>query len=84
MNFLQKIYNIEIKEESLLHFHFFWAYGIYAAGTDKNSDLTIVYIFFPILILLIIFMLNKQNEIIFKFKSNIDFFLKIKITYFFL
>ena len=29
-------------------------------------------------------MLNKQNEIIFKFKSNIDFFLKIKITYFFI
>ena len=83
MNFLKKISDINIKENHFYFFIFFFAYGIYAAGTDKNSDLAVVHIFFPLIILLIIFILNKQNEIIFKFKSNIDFFFKDKNYLFF-
>lgn len=83
MNILQKISNINIKENHFYFFTFFWGYGIYAAGTDKYSDLANVHIFFPVIILLIISIFNRQNEIIFEFKEIIEFFTKDKNYIFF-
>ncbi|MDA9643294.1 hypothetical protein N9T20_00450 [bacterium] len=78
MSLLDKIKNFTVKENHFYYFTFFWAYGIFGAGTESASELSIFYIFFPILIILIIFFFNKKNETIFELNEVISNLVKEK------